>query len=101
MDALEVLVSMGIAPVLVSKSVAGKILVNFENGYIRDGCFFRGAYGSGSTVQEAAKDYASLILGQRVVLHPNTSAQKEFYVGGWCAQLLSCDSLQPPESTSH
>lgn len=42
MDALEALVSMGIAPVLVSKSVTGKILVNFENGYIRDGCFFRG-----------------------------------------------------------
>lgn len=54
---------------VVFKMVNGKIGVHFENCEVKDGCFLIGAFGRGSTFEEACEDYLERIQGQTLVFN--------------------------------
>lgn len=63
----------------VSTILDGSIIaVEFENGYIKDGCVLIGAYGRGKTIDEAAENYYQQIAGKEIVI--DKTPRKTFYV---------------------
>lgn len=51
--------------------------VHFQDAEIKDGSFLVGAFGSGTTLEEACEDYIRQISGKTIVLHAYTNSRKE------------------------
>lgn len=80
MTALQRLLTLEGEVVKVFKAYDGRILVWYEDGYIKCGCQLVGEYGEGDTPEDAAEDYLAKVSGQKLVFHPTSSARKEVFV---------------------
>lgn len=66
MSAVDTLLSLG-KVLVVDKDAYGKICVEYQMGWIKDGCMLIGDCGRGESFDEACRDYVRKIQGKTLV----------------------------------
>ena len=67
--------------VAVSNDRKGKFHVSFVCGWVKDGFGLKGIWGTGNTVEEAAKDYLLQIAGQRLIVETEQGRHELYVIG--------------------
>ena len=67
MNAVDRLLGLSFADIVVSKTIYGKITVHYQYAYIKDGGLLIGTFGDGGTFEEACENYLKKISGKTLV----------------------------------
>ena len=68
MSAVDRLLSLTCADLVVRKTASGKLYVFYENGFIKEGIALVAVSGDGETFEEACEAYYNAISGKTLVL---------------------------------
>ena len=80
MEELKRLLGFHVGNLILSLDCGGWFQLSFEDSYItEDRIKYEGVYGTGKTVEEAAKDYIGKLRGKRLIIHPKCTNEREFY----------------------
>ena len=67
MNAVDRLLSLSFADLVVSKTIYGTITVHYQSAYIKDDGLLIGTFGAGGTFEEACENYLQKISGKTLV----------------------------------
>lgn len=82
MKASDILLSLEFAYLEVSKDVGGRVMVDYRNCEVKEGCFLRSSPGRGQNFEEACEDYLNQIRGKTLVFNTYSDSRKEIKVLG-------------------
>ena len=82
MKSSDILLSLDMADLEVSKNSSGGINVRYAGAEIKDGIFLVSSYGRGKDFEEACDDYLSQIRGKTLVFDAHSEDRREVTVLG-------------------
>lgn len=82
MKSSDILMSLDMATLEVSKNNSGNVKVQYKGAEIKDGMFLVSAYGCGKDFEEACDNYLSRIRGETLVFDACTKHRREVTVLG-------------------